>query len=167
MIEHQVQEPPRPVWQVLLLVVGMVLGVNAVVVWINRLPGGYGGLGGLLLILAMILYSSRLMNRKLARYTYRWDGSQLSVEKRIGRKDKPMIEIPGNQMEWIRPMEEVKGQLHQMKRVRKTLAFACRLKGEGVFMLQFVERKRTYRLIFQPGDTLAKALQKHIKKESR
>lgn len=162
-LEHQVQEPKRPVWQVLLLVVALVLGVNAAVVWTNRLPGGYGGLAGLLLILVLVFYSSRLMNRKLARYTYRWDGRELSVERRIGRKDKPLIEIPGSQLDWVRPLAQVKPQLGRMKRARKTMVYACRLEGEDVHMLQFHEGKRMYRMIFQPDKAMVKALQKTIR----
>ncbi len=166
-MEHQVQEPARPVWQVLLLVVTLVVGVNAAVVAINRLPGGYGGLAGLLLIVVLAFYSSRLMNRKLARYTYRWDGTQLFVERRIGRKDKPLIEIPGSQLDWVRPLAEVKPQLGRMKRARKTMVYACRLEGEDVHILQFHEGKRIYRMVFQPDKAMAKALMKTIRERGR
>jgi hypothetical protein len=166
-IEHQVQEPQRPVWQVLLVVVILVLAVNAVVVWINRMPGGYGGLAGMLLIILLIFYSSRLMNRKLARYTYRWDGRELAVERKLGRRSKPLIEIPGDQIDWVRPFDEMKSQLLKMKRARKTMAYACRLEGEGVYMLQFHEGKRIYRMVFQPGEPLAKALIKVTREQGR
>jgi len=166
-IEHQVGEPSRPVWQVLLIVVTLVVGVNAAVVWTNRLSGGYGGLAGLLLIVMLVFYSSRLMNRKLARYTYRWDGKELQVERRLGRKDRPLIEIPGSQVDWVRPFAEVKPQLRRMKRVRKTMAYACRLKGKDVYMLQFHEGKRSYRMIFQPSEAMAKALVKTVKEKGR
>ncbi len=162
-IEHQVSEPKKPTWQVFLIVIGLVLGVNGAVLTINRLPGGYGGIAGLSLIVLMALYSSRLMNRKLATYTYRWDGVQLEIERKIGRRSKPLLEIPGDQLEWVRPLQELKTTLMKMKRPRKTMAYACRLDGEGVYMLQFLEGKGTYRVIFQPNPSLAKALQKKVK----
>lgn len=164
-MEVKVQEPKKPVWKVFLLVVALVLGVNAAVVVTNQLPGGYGGLSGLLLIFLLAFYSSRLMNRKLATYTYRFDGQELQVERRLGRKDKPLIEIPIAQVEWVRPLEEVKPQLPRMKRARKTMYYACQVKGDDVYLLQFHEGSRRYRLLFQPGDQMAKALTKAMKKK--
>lgn len=166
-IEHVVSEPPKPVWKVLLIVVSLVLGVNLAVLGINRLPGGYGGVAGLLLIAFLALYSSRLMNRKLAVYTYRWDGNELAVERKLGRRNKPLIEIPVDQIEWVRPLNELKSQIIRMKRPRKTMAYACQLKGNDVYMLQFHEGKSLYRLIFQPSPQMAKALQKQVKEQKR
>lgn len=164
-IEHVVGEPQQPVWKVLLLVVALVLVVNLAVLGINRLPGAYGGLAGLFLIVVLALYSSRLMNRKLARYTYRWDGSELTVERKLGRRNKPLLEIPVDQIDWVRSLHELKPQLARMKRPRKTMAFACRLEGEGVYMLQFHEGKSLYRVIFQPSPAMAKAMQKKLKEQ--
>lgn len=166
-LEHVVNEPRKPVWKVLLLVVSLVLAVNLAVLGINRLSGGYGGMAGLLFIFFMAFYSSRLMNRKLAVYTYRWDGKELAVERKLGRRNKPLIEIPVDQIEWLRPLNELKSQLARMKRPRKTMAYACKLEGEGVYMLQFHEGKSLYRLIFQPSPQMAKALQKQVKEQKR
>lgn len=166
-MEHVVSEPKKPVWKVLLMVIALVLGVNLAVLGVNRLPGAYGGLAGLLLIIFLALYSSRLMNRKLAVYTYRWDGKELSVERKLGRRNKPLIEIPGEQIDWVRPLNELKSQMSRMKRPRKTMAYACQLEGDGVYMLQFQEGKSFYRMIFQPSPQMAKALQKQVKEQKR
>ncbi|SMP56452.1 hypothetical protein [Anoxynatronum buryatiense] len=165
-IEVKAQEPKKPVWKVFLLVVALVLGVNTAVVLTNQMPGGYGGLAGLLIIVSLAFYSSRLMNRKLATYTYRFDGSELQVERRLGRRDKPLIEIPIHQVEWVRPLAEIQPQLPRMKRARKTMYYACRVKGDDVYLLQFYEGTRRYRMLFQPGEQLAKALNKGIKKKA-
>ena len=166
MIEHQVQEPARPTWQVLLIVVVLVLAVNAVVTWINQLKGGYGGIVGLLLIIGLALYSSRLMNRKLARYTYQWDGAHLRIKRKIGRREKELIEIPGQKIEWVQPAQTMEQQRHQLKRARKTLVFACRMKGEDVYVLQFQENGRIYRVWMQLNQPLLEALQQQTGNES-
>ena len=166
-LEHRVEEPQRPTWQIILLVVALVVGINAVVMFANRFPGSFGGLIGLVLIFVLAFYSSRLMSRKLARYTYRWDGRELAVERRLGRKNKPLLEIPGKQIDWVRPLEEVRPQLARMKRVRRTIAYACRTKGKDVYMLQFHEGTRRYRLIFQPSDPMVKSLVRQAKENGR
>ena len=167
MIEHHVQEPKKKVWQVFLIVLVLVIGVNITVLAINRMPGSYGGLAGLALIVVMAFYTSRLMNRKLASYTYRWDHQQLSIERKLGKRQKPLIEIPGDHIEWIKPMATIKPQLRRMKRPRKTLVYACRYEGDDAHLLQFRDGKTMYRLLFQPNQAMVKALTKTTKENGR
>ncbi|SFH78661.1 hypothetical protein SAMN05192551_10344 [Tindallia magadiensis] len=165
MIKHTVSTPKKSFSSTLLIVIGLVVAVNFSVHVINRLPGSYGGLGGLLLILALAIYTSRLMNRKLASYIYEWDGEKLRISKKIGRRDKMVLELPKENIQWIRPLEEIRSQLPQMKRPRKTMALSCRLQGDAIYLLQYVDGKRTYRVIFEPGAKLQKELKKAAKEK--
>ena len=167
MIRHTVSEPKKTFLPTVLIVIGIVLAINFAVHVINLLPGSYGGLGGFVLILALAVYTSRLMNRKLATYTYEWDGKKLTVQKKIGRRDKTMLELPRENIQWIRSMEEIRPQLPNMKRPRRTLALSCRLRGDDVYLLQYLDGKKTYRMIFEPGEKLHKELRKTAKENCK
>ena len=167
MIRHTVSEPKKSFLRIVLIVIGIVIAVNFAVHLINLLPGSYGGLGGFFLILVLAIYTSRLMNRKLASYTYEWDGKKLTIQKRLGRRDKTMLELPRENIQWIRPMEEIRHQLPNMKRPRKTLSMSCRIRGEDVCLLQYRDGKKMYRVIMEPGEGLYKALKKVAKENCK
>ena len=167
MIKHTVSEPKKAFLPTLLLVVGLVVAINFSVHLINRLPGGYGGPTGLFLIMFLAGYTSRLMNRKLAAYTYEWDGKQLKVLKKLGRREKTMLELPRENIEWFRPIEEVRPQLGKMKRPRKTLAMSCRVTGDKVYLLQYKDGSKIYRLILEPSEKLRKELKKAAKENGQ
>ncbi len=167
MIKHTVSEPKKSFLNTALIVIGIVIFVNVAVHLINLLPGSYGGVGGFFLILALAIYTSRLMNRKLASYTYEWDGKKLTIQKRLGRRDKTMLELPRNNIQWIRPMEEIRHQLPNMKRPRKTLSMACRIRGDTVYLLQYRDGNRMYRVMMEPGEGLYKELKKVAKENCK
>lgn len=167
MIRHTVAEPRKSFLTTLLLVIGIVIGINAAVHLLNLLPGSYGGVGGFFLILALAIYTSRLMNRKLASYTYEWDGKKLMIQKRLGRRDKTMLELPKENIQWIRSMEEIKHSLGTMKPPKKTLSLSCRMRGQGVRVLQYQDGKKPYRVIMEPGEKLYKELKKAAKENGK
>ncbi len=141
-------------------VIGIIFGINGLVMISNILPPLWGGLVSIGVIFLAVLLTSYLINRKLAEYIYSVIDDDLLVFKKVGSREKMMLKVKLKDITEITPLREE--QKKQEKKVKRTYTFSCKLRGEGLYVGKFKEGKHEYRFIFQPDPGFLKALKKEI-----
>ncbi|KAB3531804.1 hypothetical protein [Alkaliphilus serpentinus] len=154
LIRHTACEPQKPLWQTLLSIVGIVLGINFLVQMIHLLPAKLAALASIAVLLFSARVCSYLINRKLAKYSYLLIDNQLIIQKQLGKRENAILDIKISDIQWIGPLREFKKE----KKYKKTYYLACRTRGDKVYVCEFTKNYKSYALIFQPNEAIAKEL---------
>ncbi|NBG89088.1 hypothetical protein [Isachenkonia alkalipeptolytica] len=142
-------------------VIGIIFGINALVMLSNMLPPLWGGIVSIGIIILTVLLTSYLINRKLAEYIYSIIDDDFLVFKKIGSREKLMLKVKLRDITEITPLKEDREK--REKKVKRTYMFSCKLKGKGLYVGKFQEGKHKYRFIIQPNEGFLKALRREIK----
>ncbi len=159
-VRHTVSEPKKPFWQNILYVMVVVLGINLLVEFTNFLPKGMAAIVSVLILIFAAGFSSFLINRKLAQYTYILIADELIFIKQVGKRENKVLNLSLHEIEWIKPI----GEVTEKKKCEKIYSLACKLKGKGVYMGQFKKENKLYRFIFQPNEALCNAIKRQVQK---
>ncbi len=146
-----------------LYVLGIFLGINALIYISNKLPPLYGGLVSIGIIIGAGVLTSYLINRKLAEYTYTLIDNELMIFKRIGSREKLMMKMKVSDIESIVPLEEEdRGTGEKKQKVKRTYTYSCRLRGEGLYVGILRDGKHRVRFMIEPEKSFVDALQKSM-----
>ncbi|WP_026477246.1 hypothetical protein [Alkaliphilus transvaalensis] len=162
LIRQTVSEPKKPFWQNMMYILAIVLIINVLVELTNFLPRGMAGIVSILILVLAGIFCSYLINRKLAQYTYVLIDDELIFHKQLGKREHKVLNVKVYDLDWVRPIDEVtdKGE------AKKIYSLSCKLKGEEIYVGQFERENKIYRFIFQPNETLYKAIDKQLKVKS-
>jgi len=159
LIRHTACESPKPLWQNLLFIIGIVFGLSFLVQIINLLPPKLDAVASLAILVVAARLCSYIINRKLAKYNYLLIDNQLIIQKQIGKRENTVLVVETSDIERIKPIKE----FIKEKRYKKSYYLACRLRGEDVYSCEYAKNNKSYRLIFQPNEVLLKELIKLTK----
>lgn len=163
LIRHTVSESKRTLWQNILYVLGLVLGINLLVELTNFLPKKAGSYVSIAILVFVAGLCSYLINRRLAQYTYILIADELIFYKQIGKRENKILNIKIQDINWIKPVNE----MPRSKACKKIYGLACKLKGKGVYGGEFKQNNKTYRFILQPSEELLSELLKQIKRYNK
>ncbi|SCX79960.1 hypothetical protein [Alkaliphilus peptidifermentans] len=159
LIRHTASEPQKPLWKIIIYIIGIVLAINYLVELTNLLPKNIAAIASVLVLILTAALCSYVINRKLAKYTYLFIENELVFYKQIGKRENKVIDVKTWEMEWIKPLHEV----NQKIKYKKTYWMSCRFRGPSVYAAQFKRNNHLYRVVFQPNESLHKELYRQIK----
>lgn len=159
LIRHTACEPPKPLWQNLLLVLGIALGSNVLIQLISLLPSKLAALASIALLVFAARLCSYVLNRKLAKYNYLLIDNHLIIKKQLGKRENTVLDIKIADIKWIKPI----GEFKRDKKYKKSYYLSCRLRGAAVYICEYTKDSKNYSFVFQPNDPLARELIKQIK----
>ena len=158
MVRQEVKEEKKPFLKTAAYIFFVVLVVSLLVELTNKLPQTIGGIVSIIILVGTMVYCSYIINRKLAKYTYILIERELFFYKQIGKREKEILQIKLKDLEWVKPLREVKGE----KRIKKrTYILTCRAKDKRNYVGQFTQGDKKYRVIFQPQEDLKKHIVKN------
>lgn len=160
-MRETVSEPKQPFWKVMLYILAITIGISVLIELTYLLPQFYGGIASILILIFSTLLCSYIINRKIAKYTYVLTDNELVFYKKIGKREKQILNVKFQDIEWIKPVAMVNRQ----EKYKKTYGLSCRLRGEDIYTCQYKQNGKTRRFIFQPSKAFYRELMKKIAKK--
>jgi len=136
-------------------ILGVIIIINLVVMFINRLEPKTAGMASIALILGMMWLTYRVMNRRVTEYNYILTDKKIVFERVIGRSVRPILEISYTDVMYIEP-EGVR------EKPVRTYYFLCNRKASGTFIMGVLNKDKIYGVIFRPKSKMVEAIQQRM-----
>ncbi|MTI72013.1 MAG: hypothetical protein FH751_17340 [Firmicutes bacterium] len=143
----------RPLWQVSLMFLLSVVFINFLITLSNKL-GKYNDFASFIILTLSLIALIILIKKVLCNYVYTLDDEQLVFKKGIGKKSKLILDLNLNEIDFIRPIKEVKKD----KGVSHTYKLMCNKNNKKLYVGQFIRDGKKYRFVFKPSENLIKSI---------
>ncbi|KGG80893.1 hypothetical protein Y919_03885 [Caloranaerobacter azorensis H53214] len=153
-IKEVITKKPKPFWEVILMVLTFVVGVNFLITLCNKLGEKYAGLASIAILILSIIICMFIIKRLLECYTYILVDDELLFEKNVGKKNNLILKVPIDDIKIIRPYRELEND----ENIAYTYKFICDREYDKFYFAEFEKEGKRYRFIFKPSDRLLKAL---------
>ncbi|KPU27516.1 hypothetical protein TR13x_05475 [Caloranaerobacter sp. TR13] len=144
----------KPFWEVILIILISVIGVNSLITLCNRLGEKYAGIASIIILILSIGVCIFIIKKLLECYTYILIDDELLFEKSVGKKNNLILRIPMEDIETIKPYRELKDD----ENIAYTYKFICDKEYDKFYFGEFEKEGKRYRFIFKPGERLLNAL---------
>lgn len=142
-----VEKKQKPFWQILFFILAGVVLVNILITACNLLGEKYAGIASVVILITSIIICSRIIIKYLSSYRYRYVDDVLVFERIIGKKTKIVLQISIDEIDSIKPYEEVE----KAEDVRYTYKFICDKQYNNFYVGEFTKNYKKYRFIFKPS----------------
>lgn len=136
-------------------ILGVIIVINMVVMFINRLEPKTAGMASIALILGMMWLTYRVMNRRVTEYNYILTDKKIVFERVIGRSVRPILEISYNDVVYVEPEGD-------REKPAKTYYLLCNRKEPGRFIMGVLNKDKIYGVIYRPEAKMVKAIQQRM-----
>ncbi|WP_427337697.1 hypothetical protein [Caloranaerobacter sp. DY30410] len=153
-IKEVITKKPKPFWEVILMILISVIGVNFLITLCNKLGEKYAGIASIIILILSIGVCIFIIKRLLECYTYILVDDELLFERSVGKKNSLILKVPIDDIKIIKPYRELKND----ESIAYTYKFICDKEYDKFYFGEFEKEGKRYRFIFKPGERLLKAL---------
>lgn len=159
MIKQTVSKKARPFWQVIIVVLLYVIGVNYLITLCNTLGGKYINIASLLILFFSLVVVALIIYRFLSKYMYLLIDDKIVFQKHIGNQNKKVLEIKLEEIQYLKPYKEIQSQ----KDIAHTYKFVCDREYDKFYVGEFMRDCKRYRFVFKPSERMINVLCRKIK----
>lgn len=158
MIKQNVSKKAKPFWQIIIGAFLYVVVVNYLITLCNTLGRKYVNFASLAILFLSLLVVVIFIYRFLTGYEYLLIDNKLIFKKHARNRDKKLLEIEVNEIQFLKPYKEIKSK----KDISYTYRFVCDREYDKFYVGEFTREGKRYRFVFKPSERMINILYKNI-----
>ncbi|EOD00951.1 hypothetical protein [Caldisalinibacter kiritimatiensis] len=161
-IKEVITRKEKPLWQIMLIILGSVVFVNTLITLSNHLGRKYAGIVSLIILFSSILITGFVLMRVFSVYSYKLVDNKLIFERVLGNKEKVLLSINIEEIETLKPYNEIDSS----SKIDCIYKFVLDKEYDKFFVGEFQRDGKTYRFVFKPSERLLRIIDKKISEKA-